>query len=258
VYKSNPYGGEKTGQRLAKALFTCKTLYLNGGQVKVRDQAWSELWVNGDKIAIFKDGVLRITLAGKPTNIRIQRRLQALGIEVKISEQGVTVNGRKINPNTWITMKTEPKSEVNPVEYTPLLKIVKLQSDLERVAITSPDKAAEYCRQFFGEDISLWESMFILTLDQANQTTGWAKISQGGVAGTVCDPKIIAHYAVANLAQGVIICHNHPSGSLKPSDQDIRMTKKIKEGLALLDISLTDHLILTEDSYTSLMQEGFV
>jgi DNA repair protein RadC len=258
VYKSNPYGGEKTGQRLAKALFTCKTLYLHGGQVKVRDQAWSELWVNGDKIAIFKDGVLRITLAGKPTNIRIQRRLQALGIEVKISEQGVTVNGRKINPNTWITMKTEPKTDLNPVKYTPLLKIVKLQSDFERVKINSPADSAAYCRQFFQEDISLWESMFILTLDQANQTTGWAKISQGGVAGTVCDPKIIAHYAVSNLAQSVILCHNHPSGNLKPSDNDIRLTKKVKLGLDLLDIKLLDHLIITEDDHTSLLEEGFV
>jgi len=74
--------------------------------------------------------------------------------------------------------------------------------------------------------------------------------------GTVVEPKVVAKYAVDSLCSGVIIAHNHPSGNLNPSDQDIAITKKIKEGLKLFDISLLDHIILTAEGHTSLQELG--
>jgi len=93
-------------------------------------------------------------------------------------------------------------------------------------------------------------------LDRANNTAGFAKISQGGTAGTVVDIKIIAKYAVESLSSSVIICHNHPSGNITPSEADINITKKIKDALLLFDIKLTDHIILSENNYYSFADNG--
>ena len=95
-------------------------------------------------------------------------------------------------------------------------------------------------------------------LNQANDTIGYAKISQGGVSGTVVDAKIVAKYAVDSMATSVILAHNHPSGNLKPSDRDKQLTKKIKNGLELLDINVTDHIILSSDDFLSFANEGLI
>lgn len=143
-------------------------------------------------------------------------------------------------------------------EYIPQVKLQKIPSDFEKVKISSPADAASYIRNFFSDDISLFESCFILLLDRANHTIGYAKISQGGVAGTVVDPKIVARYAISDLASSVILAHNHPSGNKNPSDADIKLTKKVKSGLELLDVTLMDHLIITETDYTSIMDKCLV
>ena len=84
------------------------------------------------------------------------------------------------------------------------------------------------------------------------------KISQGGISGTVVDTKIIAKYCVDTLCSAVILAHNHPSGNLNPSTQDIKITRKIKEGLELLDVKVLDHVILTSDSYYSFADENIL
>jgi DNA repair protein RadC len=122
--------------------------------------------------------------------------------------------------------------------------------------ITSPDKLANYIRQFFGNDILIFESVFILLLNQNNTTIGYAKISQGGICSSVVDIKIICKYVVDSLAQGVILCHNHPSGNLTPSSADLNVTDKLKEALKYLDSKLIDHIILTENNYYSLADNG--
>ena len=139
---------------------------------------------------------------------------------------------------------------------TPQFTLKKIQSDFPQQKIHTPQDAANFIRQFYSDDIEIWESVFLLMLNRNNVTTGFAKISQGGTAGTVIDVKIIAKYAVESLASGVILAHNHPSGNLNPSKQDIEITKKIKDGLKLLDIELCDHIILTATNHTSLQAEG--
>lgn len=139
------------------------------------------------------------------------------------------------------------------LQATPLFTLKKLDTSFPSVKITNSQTSADFIRQFYFEDINVFESFFLLTLNAQNITTGYAKISQGGVSATMVDVKIVAKYAVENLATSVILSHNHPSGNLQPSDHDIQLTKKIKEGLQLLDIRVLDHIILTEYGFYSLL-----
>jgi DNA repair protein RadC len=138
------------------------------------------------------------------------------------------------------------------------LELKKNPTEFPCVNITTADDAASFIRQFYSDDIGIFESFFLLLLNRGNKTIGYAKISQGGVAGTVVDTKIIAKYAIEHLASAVILAHNHPSGTLKPSEQDIVITKKVKEALSLFDIAVHDHIILTEDSYFSFEKEDLL
>jgi DNA repair protein RadC len=135
-------------------------------------------------------------------------------------------------------------------------KLTKVKSDFERVKITSSIESADYIRKFYSDDIGIFESCFILLLDRSNHTIGYAKISQGGISGTVVDVRIIAKYAIDSLCSAVILAHNHPSGNLRPSDGDKRITKQALEGLKLLNVELLDHVILTESSHYSFADSG--
>lgn len=139
---------------------------------------------------------------------------------------------------------------------TPLYTLKKLQSELPKVKITSAESADKFIRQFYLDDIEIFESFFILMLDRANNTIGYVKISSGGLIGSVVDTKLVAKYCVETLAQSVILAHNHPSGTLKPSEADIKITKSIKNTLALFDCNVFDHIILTSDSFYSFANEG--
>jgi DNA repair protein RadC len=146
---------------------------------------------------------------------------------------------------------------------TPLFEIKKsnLQQNFPQVQIKSSAEAYGIISQFYSDDIDVYESFFILLLNIANKTIGYAKISQGGVNFTVIDNKIIAKYAIDALATSVIVAHNHPSGNLTPSKNDLDLTTKLRNGLELLDIKLLDHLILTsgeDKKYASLADEGYM
>lgn len=138
-------------------------------------------------------------------------------------------------------------------EYS--LHAVRSEFDVKK--ITSITDTVEYIRQFYGSDIIIYESFFLLLLDRQNNTIGYAKISQGGICGTVVDVKLIAKYIVDSLASSIIIAHNHPSGGLKPSEQDIQMTKKIQAMVKLLDCQLLDHVILTDSGHYSFANEYY-
>ena len=136
--------------------------------------------------------------------------------------------------------------------------IVSKDSNFKTEKIQSSRDSYEYISQFYGDDIVLFESFFVLLLNYANDTVGFAKISQGGIAGTYVDPLIIMKYVVDTMSKTVVIAHNHPSGNLRPSEQDKNMTKKIKDALNLLDVTLLDHIILTETTYLSFADEGLI
>jgi DNA repair protein RadC len=102
------------------------------------------------------------------------------------------------------------------------------------------------------------EEFWLLMLNRASAVIKKELISRGGVSGTVVDAKIIFKTAVEQYASSIIICHNHPSGNLRPSDADIRLTKNIKEAGKVMEISLLDHLIITEKGFYSFADEGII
>jgi len=136
------------------------------------------------------------------------------------------------------------------------LKFTKTEFD--RKKITNSKDAADMIKKFYSCDINIYESFFILLLNRNSTTIGFAKISQGGVAGTVVDIKLIAKYAIDCLASAVILAHNHPSGNIRPSDNDIQLTKKAKEALKILDVCVHDHIILADDKFYSFAEEGLM
>jgi DNA repair protein RadC len=142
------------------------------------------------------------------------------------------------------------------METIKLYELKKNQTNFPSVKITSSTDASNFIKQFYSDDIEIFESCFLLLLNNANTTIGYAKISQGGITGTVVDVRIIAKYAVETLATGIILAHNHPSGQLKPSGADIAITKKVKETMAIFEVNLFDHLILTKDGFYSFADEG--
>jgi len=102
------------------------------------------------------------------------------------------------------------------------------------------------------------EEFWILILNQANRVQSKQLISRGGRAGTVVDAKLVFESALRQKASGIILSHNHPSGNLKPSDQDRSLTKKLVEAGKLLDIRVLDHLIFYNHSYYSFSDEGLL
>jgi DNA repair protein RadC len=102
------------------------------------------------------------------------------------------------------------------------------------------------------------EAFWIILLNRANRVIKKHQISQGGVAGTVADPKIIFKVALEELASGIILAHNHPSGNLTASQADIDLTKKLKESGKLLDIQVLDHIIIAGKKYFSFADEGLL
>lgn len=102
------------------------------------------------------------------------------------------------------------------------------------------------------------EEFWILLLNRSNSVVKMERISQGGVSGTVVDVRLLLKPAIETLASGIILCHNHPSGQLKPSEQDIVLTKKIKESARIMDINLLDHLIIGDQKYLSFADEGIL
>jgi len=139
-----------------------------------------------------------------------------------------------------------------------LFELKKTQTDFPVKKITSKAMAVDFIRQFYGDDIEIFESMFLLLLNNANITIGYAKISQGGITGTVVDVRIILKYALESLATNIIITHNHPSGKLEASGPDKEVTRKLKEACSCMDITLLDHLILTKDGMYSFANEGIL
>lgn len=112
-----------------------------------------------------------------------------------------------------------------------------------------------FSSNFFNSN---YEEFWILLLNRANRIIKKVNISEGGLSGTVVDPKKIFSIALENKASSIVLCHNHPSGNLQPSEADIKLTKKLKEAGTALDISIVDHLIFGNESYYSFSDEGIL
>jgi DNA repair protein RadC len=100
------------------------------------------------------------------------------------------------------------------------------------------------------------EEFWLLLLDRGNRLIHTARVSTGGMHGTVADPKLIFKLALEYRASCIILAHNHPSGQLRPSEEDIRLTKKLVEGGRFLDIAVQDHVIVCDQGYYSFADQG--
>ena len=102
------------------------------------------------------------------------------------------------------------------------------------------------------------EGFVVIFLNRANKINHHQIISEGGITGTVADPRIILKKALEHEAVSIVLCHNHPSGNLKPSRQDQELTTKIKDAARFFDIKVMDHIIVSEEGYYSFADEGIL
>ncbi|MEO7311035.1 MAG: DNA repair protein RadC [Chitinophagaceae bacterium] len=127
---------------------------------------------------------------------------------------------------------------------------------LEKPSMTSSRTIAQYLQSILQDEIK--EVFVVLFLNAANKINGYQIISSGGITGTVADPRIIIKKALEENATRIVLSHNHPSGSTRPSEADISLTKKIKEASGLMDIQVLDHIIIGNDKYYSFADEGLM
>ncbi len=124
-------------------------------------------------------------------------------------------------------------------------KVEKISSSKDVVAIFQP---------ILGD--LLHEEFWILFLNRANRIIGKQQISMGGMSGTVADPRMIFKSALDKKALAIILCHNHPSGNNQPSEADLSLTKSLHAAGKILEISVLDHIIITQSSFYSFADEG--
>lgn len=127
---------------------------------------------------------------------------------------------------------------------------------MEKTIIRQSRDSAEFLRTRL-KDYAV-EKFAVLFLNRANKVNHFQVVSEGGITGTVADPRHILKTALEHNAVNLILCHNHPSGSLRPSRADEELTRKIKEAASYLDINVLDHIIVSEEGYYSFADEGLL
>jgi DNA repair protein RadC len=126
----------------------------------------------------------------------------------------------------------------------------------ETQKITGSKDVADFFMPLLG-DLN-HEEFWILLLDRANKIKDHFMLSQGGITGTVIDVRLIMKKALDSGAVSIILCHNHPSGNMRASDSDLKITQKIKQAAKVMDISLLDHLIIGQNRFYSFADEGIL
>ena len=140
----------------------------------------------------------------------------------------------------------------------PKIKIKVTLTPGEKIKISNSQDAHNILSKLFSEDTVAWtEEVILLAVNKANEVYGWYRLSQGGTTGTVLDPKVVFSILLNAGASGFIVSHNHPSGNLKPSQEDISITKKLFNAGEFLDITLLDHVIISPNgNYLSMADEN--
>lgn len=142
-------------------------------------------------------------------------------------------------------------------EITAAYKKTKHSSGIK---ISSSRDAERYIRGIDRvNELMNWREMFcILLLSRSNKIIGFSIVSEGGISGTVADPKVIFQHALIANASSIILCHNHPSGTTNVSNADRDITKKLVNAGKMLDLPVLDHIIITESTYLSMADEGIL
>lgn len=128
--------------------------------------------------------------------------------------------------------------------------------DSRPMRVNTSREAFDVLQPFFMPFIHHVERIYLLLLDRGHRVIGAIEVASGGIVNCTCDPKVIFGAALTAQASTIIVAHNHPSGQLRPSIEDIDMTRKIVAGARSLDISMNDHLIITSEGYYSFADNG--
>ena len=129
----------------------------------------------------------------------------------------------------------------------------------DRPSVKSPGEAYEILRESWDMgQINLLEECKVLLLDRQLKLMSIASISKGGMSGAFVDPKVVFSIALKRRAHKIILAHNHPSGTLEPSSADLKLTKQLMMAGKALQLPLEDHLIVTQDHYCSLFNDGYM
>lgn len=132
----------------------------------------------------------------------------------------------------------------------------KTQGVIEKKQVKSSKTVFEIFANKLGD--LPYEEFWLVILNRANKIIDMKRISSGGISGTVTDIRIILKIAIEKTASSIIVCHNHPSGNIKPSNSDIQITNKLKNASELVEIPLLDHVIVSDSDYYSFADEGLL
>ena len=156
-------------------------------------------------------------------------------------------------------MKTKGIGEAKAITIIAALELGRRRKDQEQTDKPILRSSAAAFDVIHGDLMDLpHEEFWVLLMNRAQRLIRKKKISEGGVSGTVADPKIIFKLALEELASGVIVVHNHPSGNLTASQSDIDLTRKLKEAGKLIEIGVHDHIIVAGKKYFSFADEGLI
>ncbi len=156
-------------------------------------------------------------------------------------------------------MKFKGIGEAKAISVAATLEIGRRKASQETPEKTSISSAKD-SYNIFSQHLSdlRTEEFWAIFLNQKNQIVYKTQISKGGISGTLVDVRVLFRIAIEHFATSIIVAHNHPSGSLKPSLEDIQITKNIKNAGEILNITLLDHLIIGDNSFLSFAEEGLL
>lgn len=167
----------------------------------------------------------------------------------------------RMNDNLLLNLERKSREEILEIKGVGELKAMQIEAVMEvvrrynretvgdRVQIKSPQTVYDLMRPEIGN--LPYEEMWALFLSRSNMVIGRMRISEGGSTSTVFDSKKIIRSALLARAEGIVLCHNHPSGSTRPSGPDDAITRKLRDACEALDISLVDHVIVTSEGFYS-------
>ena len=139
-----------------------------------------------------------------------------------------------------------------------LIYYPKIKASDRPVINRSSDAHRIFMEKWDMNNFDFIEEFKLMLLNRGNRVLGVVAISSGGITGTVADPRVILRYALLSGATSIVLCHNHPSGNRNPSKADELLTQKIKNAAQFADIQVMDHLILCEDGFYSMADEGMI
>ena len=138
------------------------------------------------------------------------------------------------------------------------LTVTYRRTEKPSTKITCSKVAEEFIRPYFDQCMDDHEEVKIIHLNNSNYTVNVHDLSKGGLTGCLIDVRLAVRQALQICCTGVILVHNHPSSSLKPSEPDKQITQKLKKAMEYFDIKLLDHIIITRESYYSMADEGLL